>query len=77
MESGGFVPWDEFVQVRLRCGCPVCMMERVEVISYAGEAIQEAIQRSLDAYRGQDPGSIFREERPEALDQPGDKRLGS
>lgn len=33
------------------------------------EDLQKAIQSSLDAYRGQDPGGIFREEGPEALDQ--------
>ena len=36
------------------------------------EDLQKAIQSSLDAYRGQDPGSIFREEGQEALDQQGD-----
>ena len=35
--------------------------------------LQKAIQSSLDAYRGQDPGGLLRKEGPEALDQRGDK----
>ena len=37
------------------------------------EDLQKAIQSSLDAYRGQDPGSFFREEGQKALDQPGNE----
>ena len=37
------------------------------------EDLQKAIQSSLDAFRGQDPGGLFRQEGPEALDQPGDE----
>lgn len=33
------------------------------------EDLQKAIQSSLDAYRGQDPGGVFREEGQKALDQ--------
>ena len=33
------------------------------------EDLQKAIQSSLDAHRGQDPGSFFRKEGQKALDQ--------
>jgi hypothetical protein len=33
------------------------------------EDLQKAIQSSLDAYRGQDPGGVFQEEGQKALDQ--------
>jgi len=37
------------------------------------EDLQKAIQSSLDAYRGQDPGGFFRKEGQKALDQPGNE----
>jgi len=73
MESNWFVSWDDFMPGLLRCGCPVCRMNRSEVIAGAGEALQKAIQSSLDAHRGQDPGSVCIKGGQEALDQRGNE----
>lgn len=53
--------------------CNECRKEFVNASGINKEDLQEAIQGSLDAYRGQDPGGLFRKEGPEAMDQQGDE----
>ena len=50
--------------------CSECDKEWFHASRINEEDLQKAIQSSLDAYRGQDPGRFFREEGQKALDQP-------
>ena len=76
MQDGGFVPWEDFRPRLITCCCPACTVKGAAGGGDEFKDIKEAIQASLDAYRGKDPAGLFRKSGQEAMDQRSDLRVG-